>query len=255
MDGLDEKTVLVTGSGRGIGNGIATRIAREGATVAINDLDEDVVEEAVADLEADGYDALGAPADVTDREAVEDMVDAVIEKAGQLDVLVNNAGWLYVDLFKNVEPEKWEDMIELNYIAHLNTTRAVMDHMSERESGTIIGIASDAGRVGTMGQAVYAGAKAGVIGFMKSMARELAYNNVTCNVVSPGPTDTPLVDELMDQNEFSRKMHESMEDQVPLGRMAEPEDLAGAVAFLASDDASFITGQVLSVNGGLAMVD
>ncbi|MHB9287937.1 SDR family NAD(P)-dependent oxidoreductase [Halobacteriales archaeon Cl-PHB] len=255
MDGLDDKTVIVTGSGRGIGNAIATRLAREGATVAINDLEAEVAESAVADLEAEGYDALAAPADVTDREAAQAMVDDVIAEAGQLDVLVNNAGWVYTDFFKNVDPDTWDDMIALNYVAHLNTTRAVIDHMEERESGTIIGISSDAGRVGTMGQAVYAGAKAGVIGFMKSMARELAHYDVTCNVVAPGPTDTPLVEEAKEQNEFSRKVHESMGDQVPLGRMAEPEDVAGAVAFFASDDADFITGQVLSVNGGLAMAD
>ncbi len=255
MQGLTDKTAIVTGSGRGIGRAIAERLAEEGASVAINDVDEERAETTAAEMREAGLDAFAAPADVTDLDATQSMVDDVIEREGAVDVMVSNAGWLYVSLFKDLDPDQWEPIIALNYVGHLNCTKAVVDHMIEREEGTIIGISSGAGRVGTTGQAVYAGAKAGVIGFMKSMARELARFDVSCNVVAPGPTETELVDELREQNEFSRKIHDGMEKQVPMGRLAEPEDIAGAVNYFASDDASFVTGQVLSVNGGLSMPD
>ncbi|MFB6311286.1 MAG: SDR family NAD(P)-dependent oxidoreductase [Salinirussus sp.] len=253
MRGLDSKVALVTGSGRGIGNGIATRLAEEGATVAVNDVEDDRAEEAAAALRDDGYEALAVPFDVTDPTATADGVETVIDEEGQLDILVNNAGWDHMDFFTDTEPELWDRIVDINYKGHLNTVHAAADHFIERETGKIVGISSDAGRVGSMGEAVYAGAKAGVIGFTKTMARELARYDVQCNVVAPGPTDTPLLDDMQAESELARKIHGSMVDQVPLGRLGEPEDIAAGVAFLASEDADYITGQVLSVSGGLTM--
>jgi 2-hydroxycyclohexanecarboxyl-CoA dehydrogenase len=253
MRGLENSVALVTGSGRGIGNGIATRLAEEGATVAVNDVEAGRAEDAAAALQDDGHDALALPFDVTDTEAVAESVDELIAEEGQLDVLVNNAGWDRIDFFKDTEPETWDRIIDINYKGHLNTVHASVDHFMERESGKIIGISSDAGRVGSMGESVYAGAKAGVIGFTKTMARELARYNVNCNVIAPGPTDTPLLGEMQEESELAEAIHGSMVDEVPLGRLAEPEDIAAGVAFFASADADFVTGQVLSVSGGLTM--
>ncbi len=253
MRGLDNSVALVTGSGRGIGNGIATRLAEEGATVAINDVEDERAADAAASLRDDGHDALAVPFDVTDKAAVDDGVQQVIDEAGRLDVLVNNAGWDRIDFFKDTEPELWDRIVDINYKGHLNTVHASMDHFMERETGKIIGISSDAGRVGSMGEAAYAGAKAGVIGFTKTMARELARYDVQCNVVSPGPTDTPMLSEMQEESELAQTIHGSMVDQIPLGRLAEPEDIAAGVAFFASSDADYVTGQVLSVSGGLTM--
>ena len=253
MRGLDNTVALVTGSGRGIGNGIATRLAEEGATVAINDIEADRAEDAAVALRDDGHDALALPFDVTDRDAVGEAIDELIDDEG-LDVLVNNAGWDRVEFFKDNEPELWDRIVDINYKGHLNTVHASMDHFMDQESGKIVGISSDAGRVGSMGEAAYAGAKAGVIGFTKTMARELARYDVQCNVVSPGPTDTPMLNEMQEESELAQKIHGSMVDQIPLGRLAEPEDIAAGVAFFASSDSDYVTGQVLSVSGGLTMV-
>lgn len=253
MRGISGEVALVTGSGRGIGRAIATRLAEEGATVAINDVEAERAEETAADLREEGYDALAAPADVTDLNAVQSAVDDVVDEAGSIDILVNNAGWDRVELFKDNDPEVWDRIIDINYKGQVNAARAVVDHMMDQESGKIIGISSDAGRVGSTGEAVYAGTKAGVIGFTKTLARELARFDVQCNVVSPGPTDTPLLEEMQEETEIARKIHEGMENTIPLGRKAQPEDIASGVAFFASSDADYVTGQVLSVSGGLTM--
>ena len=255
MRGLSDKRVIVTGAGRGIGRGIAARLAAEGATVVVNDIDESNAEQTVSLIESDGGDGITAIADVTDLEAVERMVDDAVDELGGVDVLVNNAGWDRIEWFVDQDPSTWDQLIDINLRGQINCSRAVADHFVESGTeGTIVNISSDAGRVGSSGEAVYAGCKGGVIAFTKTLARELARNNVNCNVVAPGPADTPLVEEMRADSELGDKILGSMEDQIPLGRMAEPEDIAGAVAFLASDDASFVTGQVLSVSGGLTMV-
>lgn len=253
MRGINGKTAVVTGSGRGIGRAIATRLAEEGATVAINDVDADRAETTAEELRETGHDTLAAPADVTDLEAVQSAIDDVVERTGGVDILVNNAGWDRVELFKDNDPAVWDRIIDINYRGQINAARAVLDDMTDRESGKIIAISSDAGRVGSTGEAVYAGTKAGVIGFTKTLARELARFDVQCNVVAPGPTDTPLLEEMQEQTEIARKIHEGMENHIPLGRKADPADIAGGVAFFSSSDADYITGQVLSVSGGLTM--
>lgn len=254
MNGLDGKVAIVTGSGRGIGRGIATRLAEEGATVAINDVDEERAASTAEDLRDAGHDALSAPADVTDLESIRAAVGDVVDRAGRVDVLVNNAGWDRVELFTDNDPELWDRIIAINYLGQVNAARAVVDDMIERESGKIIGISSDAGRVGSTGEAVYAGTKAGVIGFTKTLARELARYDIQCNVVAPGPTETPLLEEMQEESELAEKIHQGMEAHIPLGRKATPEDIAAGVAFFASADADYITGQVLSISGGLTMV-
>lgn len=254
MRGLDGKTALVTGAGGGFGRAISTRLAEVGATVAVNDLDPDRAAETVAAVEERGGEAVPAVADVTDLDAVESMVDDVVEAAG-LDVLVNNAGWDRIEWFLDQDPAVWDRILDVNLRGQMNCARATAEHFVDRgEGGRIVAIASDAGRVGSSGEAVYAGTKGGVIAFTKTLARELAREEVTCNVVCPGPADTPLTREMREESELAEKILGRIEQQTPLGRMTEPEDVAGAVAYLASDDAEFVTGQVLSVSGGLTMV-
>lgn len=254
MLGLSDKRVIVTGSGRGIGRGIARRLAEEGAVVVINDIDESNAEETVSSIESDGGEAIIGIADVTDYDAVETMISKTVDELGGVDVLVNNAGWDLIEWFTDQDPSIWDRLIDINLRGQINCSRAVASYFVESETeGSIVNISSDAGRVGSSGEAVYAGCKGGVIVFTKTLARELARNNVNCNVIAPGPADTPLVAEMRADSELGDKILGSMEDQVPLGRMAEPEDIAGAVAFMASEDATFVTGQVLSVSGGLTM--
>ena len=202
-----------------------------------------------SDLEI-GRGAVGVVIDVTDSGKVRAGVAQAVERLGPIEVLVNNAGWDKVEPFVKSEETTWDKVIAINLKGPIACVRAVLDSMIERRSGKIVSISSDAGRVGSSGEAVYAGAKAGIVGFSKTLAREVARYGITVNVVCPGPTNTPLFQEISGGNE---KLAASLKQAIPLGRLGEPEDLAGAVAFLASDDAAFITGQTLSVSGGLTM--
>lgn len=255
MADLSGQTAVVTGSGSGIGRAIAKRLSDNGATIAVNDIDEQGAEETVEIIEDAGGEAFTAIADITDLAAVHEMVEDIVERQGSIELLVNNAGWDEMQWFVQQDPEMWERIIDINLRGQINCARAVGEVMMEESRGSIINIASDAGRVGSTGEAVYSGAKGGVIGFSKTLAREFAHKGIRVNVVSPGPTETPLVEEMQDETDLGEKILGSMASQIPLGRMAEPEDIAGAVAFFASDDSSFITGQVLSVSGGLTMAD
>jgi 2-hydroxycyclohexanecarboxyl-CoA dehydrogenase len=243
---------FVTGGGRGIGRAVALRLARGGVAVGIGDLDGAAAGAAAAEIEAAGGRALGVSADVTDLAAVRAAAGAVERHLGPIDVLVNNAGWDRLEPFVENDPALWDRLIAVNLKGVLHATRAVLDGMIARGRGRIVSIASDAGRVGSSGEAVYAACKAGVIGFSKTLARELARRGITVNVVCPGPTDTALLAEVM-AGERGAKVLEAMRRAIPLGRLGTPADVAGAVAYFASDEAAYVTGQVLSVSGGLTM--
>jgi 2-hydroxycyclohexanecarboxyl-CoA dehydrogenase len=247
MRGLGGACALVTGAGSGIGRAIAIRLAEEGAVVAATDLVPDHVE-ATAEL-ARGP-TIAVELDVTSDASIERAVAEVQDRLGPIDVLVNNAGWDKMEPFVESEPGTWDRVLSINLRGPIAVTRAVLDPMIERRRGRIVNIASDAGRVGSTGEAVYSGAKAGIIGFSRTIAREVARYGINVNTVCPGPTNTPL---LQREAEHNPKLVAALSRAIPLGRPAEPEEIAAAVAFFASDDAAFITGQTLSVSGGLTM--
>jgi 2-hydroxycyclohexanecarboxyl-CoA dehydrogenase len=250
---LTGKTAVVTGGARGIGKGISMTLAKQGANVVIADLLLEAAQETVAEISKTGAKALAVQTDIADLASVKAMVEKVKAEFGRIDILVNNAGWDRMKPFLKTTPDFWDKVININFKGVLNTVYAVAEDMITRNSGRIINIASDAARVGSMGESVYSGAKGAVLSFSKTLARELARNSVTVNVLCPGPTPTPLLDDMKAEDSFADKMLSSMDKIIPLKRMGTPEDIASAVAFLASDEAGFITGQVLSVSGGLTM--
>ena len=246
MRGLDGKVVLVTGAGRGMGRAIAERLAAEGATVAVTDVDEKSALETAAGLEG----AAGFRLDITDADEVARRIEEITGALGPIDALVNNAGWDKLAPFLNTDEDLWERLLDINLRGPIRMTKAVLPQMVERQSGRIVNISSDAGRVGSTGEAVYSACKAGIIGFGKTVAREVARYGITVNAICPGPTDTPLLESVAEGNE---KVNDSLKRAIPMRRLGLPEDIAGAVAFMVSDDAAFITGQTLSVSGGLTM--
>jgi 2-hydroxycyclohexanecarboxyl-CoA dehydrogenase len=249
---LKDRAAVVTGGASGIGRAIAQALAREAARVAVLDLDEAGARETVTAIERAGGEAAEYRVDVTDVAAVDRAIDAVAARWGGLHVLVNCAGWDKPMPFVDTTPEFWDKILAVNLRGPLACTRAALRHMIKAEYGKIVTIASDAGRVGSTGEAVYSAAKGGLIAFTKTVAREVARHRINVNCVCPGPSDTPLF-----QKEFaekSPKLAESLKRVIPWGRLGVPDDVAPAVVFLASDDAGFITGQTLSVSGGLTMV-
>jgi 2-hydroxycyclohexanecarboxyl-CoA dehydrogenase len=234
---LEGKVAIVTGAAQGIGRAIAMRLAVEGAKVAIADINEDVATQTAAEIKAAGGNACAVKLDVTNLDSATAAVD--------------NAGWDKLEPFVESTPETWDRVIAINFRGVIHCCKAVVPKMQARGHGKIVSIASDAGRVGSMGEAVYSGCKGAIIAFSKTLARELARNNINVNVVCPGPTETALLHGVM---ESQPKVLDAMKRGIPMRRLGKPEDLGGAVAFFASSDADYATGQVISVSGGLTMV-
>lgn len=254
MGRFDDKVVLVTGAGGGIGGATARRFAAEGAKVAVLDRDLAGAERTAAAIVAAGGRALAACADITQRAEVDAAVATTVTQLGAIDVLINNAGWDVFAPFLKTQPEQWERLIAINLTGALHLHHAVLPGMVERKAGgRIVNIASDAARVGSSGEAVYAACKGGLVAFSKTIAREHARHGITCNVVCPGPTDTALFADYKQGAGNPEKLEEAFRRSIPLGRIGQPEDLPGAILFFASDDAAYVTGQVLSVSGGLTM--
>jgi 2-hydroxycyclohexanecarboxyl-CoA dehydrogenase len=253
MRGLAGKIAIVTGAGSGIGRAIALRLAQEGCVVGVFDVNPRGAEETAALIAETGGRAVAAVCDITDYAAVTTAVSGFEAATGPTDILVNNAGWDTPMPFLKTDEAFWKKVVGINWFGPLHTTHAVAQGMAARKTGRIINIASDAGRVGSTGEVVYSGCKGATIAFAKALARELARNQVTINNICPGPTDTPAMDAFIGTGEQGQKIRDSMVRGVPLGRIGVPDDYPGIVAFLASDDASFITGQTISVSGGLTM--
>jgi 2-hydroxycyclohexanecarboxyl-CoA dehydrogenase len=249
---LPERVALVTGGGGGIGRAIALALADDGRSVAVGDVREEGAADTVEAVQAAGGAALSVPLDVTDRDSVAEAVGRMEAELGPIEVLVNNAGWDELVPFLETDERFWDRVIEINLKGCLRVTRAVLPAMVERGWGRLINIGSDAGRVGSSLESIYSGAKGGVIAFTKTVAREVARSGVTANTVCPGPTRTPML-EGMAKGPEGEKLIASLERAVPMRRLGEPEDVAAAVGFLASERAGYITGQTLSVSGGLTM--
>jgi 2-hydroxycyclohexanecarboxyl-CoA dehydrogenase len=244
MSRLGGKIAIVTGAGQGIGQAIAAKLAAEEATVIVTDMDQVKAEQTAARLPG----ALALRADVTDRDGMQAVADRVRQQFGRIDVLVNNAGWDKASPFVDSEPADWDRAIAVNLYGVLHACKAVLPVMAEQGSGAVVNLGSDAGRVGSSGEAVYSAAKGGVIAFTKSLAREMARHQVRVNCVCPGPTDTALFASFA-----GPKLREALTKAIPFRRLGQPDDVANVVVFLASDEASFVTGQTVSVSGGLTM--
>ncbi|HEV8676580.1 MAG TPA: 3-oxoacyl-ACP reductase family protein [Methylomirabilota bacterium] len=249
---LKDRVAIVTGAASGLGRAIAQALAREGARVAILDLNEAGAGETAETIRTAGGEALALRVDVTARREIEAAVAEVVGRWSTVHVLVNNAGWDRPLPFLETDEAFWDRILALNLKAHFHMAQVVLPHMIRQGSGKVVAIASDAGRVGSTGEAVYSAAKGGVIAFTKTLAREMARHRINVNCVCPGPSETPLF-----QSEFTAGrpgLADALRKAIPWGRLGTPDDVAGAVVFLASDEAEFITGQTLSVSGGLTMV-
>jgi len=253
MRGLENKVALVTGGGGAIGRAICRRFGDEGAVVGVFDVNEETASETAALIEAAGGTATAHPVDITDYAAVAAAVAAFEAATGPVDILVNNAGWDRLVNFLDTEPSFWNEIIAINLLGPLNLHHTVVRGMAGRGAGKVVNIASDAGRVGSSGEAVYSACKGGIIAFTKTLARELARSGVCCNAVAPGPVDTPLLRSFAPDGDLDSGLGKAFQRAIPMRRLGQPDDIPGIVAFLASDDANFITGQVISVSGGLTM--
>jgi 2-hydroxycyclohexanecarboxyl-CoA dehydrogenase len=242
---LEGRKAFVTGGAQGIGAAISRRLAAEGADVVIGDLKVDVAKEVAGEIDADVLEL-----DVTSL----DSAKAAAEVAGPFDILVNNAGTDQFGFFHQTTPEQWDIVLDVNLKGVLHCTFAVLPGMQQAGYGRIVNIASEAGRVGSKGSAVYSAAKGGVIAFTKVMAREGARFNINVNGIAPGPIETPLLMQALEFGEIGEKVIENMKAGTQLRRMGQPEEVAAAVAFFASDDASYVTGEILGVSGGMGMV-
>jgi 2-hydroxycyclohexanecarboxyl-CoA dehydrogenase len=253
MRGLSGKSVIVTGGGGAIGGAICRRFAGYGAKVGVFDKNLDGANKVANEIRENGGKAFVSGVDIADYDAVGNAILHFETEIGPTDVLVNNAGWDRFANFVDTTPDLWDQLIAVNLRGPLNMSHFVLKGMVARSQGRIVNIASDAGRVGSSQEAVYSACKGGIIAFTKTVAREVARRGITLNTVCPGPTDTPLLAAVAGADERGQKVRAALVGAIPMKRVGQPEDIPGAVCFLASDDAAFITGQTLSVSGGLTM--
>ena len=250
MKGLAGKKAIVTGGGGGLGTAMCQRLAEEGCLVGVFDLNIQAARETADSI---GEKAAAYEVDISDFDAVKKTVRQFEDEIGTVDILVNNAGWDKVGNFLETDKSLWEKIVAINLWGPLHMTHAVATGMSERGHGKIITIASDAARVGSSGEGIYSACKGGLVAFSKTLARELARNNINVNVVCPGPSDTPIFNDFVGEGEMGEKIYEALRRAIPFKRFGQPEDFGGIVAFLASEEADYMTGQVISVSGGLTM--
>ena len=244
---VNGKIALVTGGAQGIGKAIALLLAQKGSDVIVSDVNLEKAEETVREIEAIRRRSMAIRANVAVFDEVEKMVQALIERFGRIDILVNNAGIARDKLLLRMTEEDWDAVLDINLKGTFNCTKTVIRHMSKQRSGRIVNIASVVGEMGNAGQANYSASKAGVIGFTKTIAREFASRGITVNAIAPGYIVTPMTDALPE------KAKEELKRMIPMERLGQPEDVAQAVLFLVSEASSYITGQVLNVNGGIYM--
>lgn len=250
---MSERVAMVTGGARGIGREICLALARDGRRVAVADLRAEAADETAQLIRDAGGVGLGVAMDITDSDSVHQGILQIADELGPIEILVNCAGWDELKPFLDSDEDFWDRIIDINYKGMLRTTHTCLPSMIEAGWGRIVNIGSDAGRVGSSLEAVYSGAKGGVIAFTKTIAREMARKGITANTVCPGPTDTPLLGEIVDASDGGDKVIGAMARAVPMKRVGQPHEVASAVAYFASEDAGFITGQTLSVSGGLTM--
>jgi 2-hydroxycyclohexanecarboxyl-CoA dehydrogenase len=253
MDRFTGRVVVVTGGGGGIGGATCRRFGAEGARVAVLDQNLETAQATAAAVREAGGTAAAFRCDITERASVDAAIGGVRTELGPIDVLVNNAGWDIFKPFTKTEPAHWDRLIAINLTGALHMHHAVLPGMVERRSGRIVNVSSDAARVGSSGEAVYAACKGGLVAFSKTIAREHARHGITVNVVCPGPTQTALFEDYKAGAGNPEKLIDAFTRSIPLGRIGQPDDLPGAILFFASDDAGYVTGQVLSVSGGLTM--
>ncbi|WP_078408948.1 SDR family NAD(P)-dependent oxidoreductase [Priestia abyssalis] len=248
---MTQRVAFITGAGSGIGREIAKTLSSRGMKVLVADININNAQETVSLIEKEGYEAAAVYCDVTDLESVKRAVEESVSIYKKIDILVNNAGWDKVEPFLKSEPSTWKRIIDINLLGQVHTCKEILPIMIENGYGKVVNVASDAARVGSSGEAVYSAAKGGVIAFTKTLAREMARYKLNVNCIAPGPADTPLFQEIGSYNEG---IAGALEKAIPFRRLAQPHDIAGAVAYFISDDAAYVTGQTLSVNGGLTMV-
>ncbi|MBD9541476.1 SDR family oxidoreductase [Ensifer sp. ENS04] len=253
MRNLEGRVAVVTGAAGGIGKEICRRLAAEGMRIAALDLNESGLSAVTAELNPPRSNWLPLTLDITNHDAVKAACKHIDAYFGAIDVLVNNAGWDQPIQFLDTDPAFWSKVISINLLGPLNLHHAALPIMARNGGGKVVNISSDAGRVGSSGESVYSACKGGLIAFTKTLARECAGMNICLNTVCPGPTDTPLLRSFTQEGEYGTKLYDGLKRAIPLKRLGQPDDIPGIVAFLSSNDADFITGQVISVSGGLTM--
>lgn len=251
--GLKGMNAVVTGGAQGIGRAIALRLARDGANIGILDIQKGTAEKTADEIRKLGGKAIAIQCDVTEYQTVKESVARIHKEYGSIDILINNAGIDMAGPFVDTDPSQWEKILNVNYRSFLIASHVCIPYMIENKRGNIVSMGSDAGRIGAAGEVLYCGTKAAIMASSKALARELARHNIRVNAVSPGPVHTDLWDKLH-PGEKGQKVTEAVTKAIPLRRLGTPEDVADVVAFFLSEDARYLTGQVLSIDGGLTMI-